>query len=156
VQDSIGGAIANLTVQRVSASGGGVVSAQCPSNRIPVGASCECDSANGTRNVGVLFGCTVDGNGAAAGCFPEARAFNNQLPDPIAIVRAVCLGGESADGTPWVPTADGLAPDRGAMTEAQAAEQAEWMKAQQASLDARLAKFRRQSEAYDRQTVRQR
>src|SRR5262245_2524614 len=104
VQDDIGGAINNLTVQRISATGGGVVAAQCPSGRIPVGASCECDDSGGTRNAGVLFGCTVDGNGAAAGCFSEARSFNPTLGDPLAIVRAVCLGAESVDGTPWVPT----------------------------------------------------
>jgi len=147
LQDPINGAINNLTVQRVSASGSGVVAASCPSSRIPVGASCECDNANGARNLGVLFGCTVDGNGAAAGCFPEARSFNQQLPDPLAIVRAVCLGAESVDGTPWVPTRNGLAPDDGKASAADVADQAKWMQEQQRSLDALLEKFKRQRAA---------
>lgn len=154
LQDSIGGAISNLTVQRISASGGGVVAASCPSNRIPVGASCECDDANGTRNLGVLFGCTVDGNGAAAGCFAEARSFNPTLPDPLAIVRAVCLGAESVDGTPWVPTRAGLQPDRGDATADQAADQAAWMKEQSDAFEAVLERFRRQHAAYARRAAR--
>lgn len=150
VQDQIDGALKNLTVQRVSASGASVIGATCPSGRIPVAASCECDNANGTRNLGVLFGCTVSGTGAAAGCFEEARSFNATLPPPLAIVRAVCLGGTAADGTPWVPTATGLAVDSGNAAPSQAAAQAQWMKEQHESFEALLAKFRAQREAYDR------
>ena len=152
LQDALGSAIANLTVQRVSASGGGVVGASCPSGRIPVAASCECDNANGTRNLGVLFGCTVAGTGAAAGCFEEARSFNPTLPAPLAIVRAVCLGAETVDGTPWVPTSAGLAVDTGEASESQAADQAKWMKEQHESFEAVLAKFRDQRSAYDSRT----
>jgi hypothetical protein len=151
VQDSIGGAINNLTVQRISASGGGVVAANCPSERIPVGASCECDSASGTRNSGVLFGCTVSGQGAAAGCFAEARSFNPTLPDPLAIVRAVCLGAESVDGTPWVPTRVGLAPAPAEASEAWAADQAAWMKERHDDLEAVLERFRKQRAAVEAQ-----
>ena len=149
LQDSIGGAINNLTVQRVSASGGGVVGTSCPSSRIPVAASCECDNANGTRNFGVLFGCTVSGTGVAAGCFAEARSYNPQLPDPLAIVRAVCLGAEAVDGTPWVPTRAGLQPDGGNATEAQAADQAKWMKEQDDEFEAVLERFRKQRAAVE-------
>lgn len=152
LQDALGSAIANLTVSRVSASGGGVIGANCPAGRIPVGASCECDNANGTRNLGVLFGCTVSGTGAAAGCFEEARSFNPTLPAPLAIVRAVCLGAETVDGTPWVPTSTGLAVDTGTASESQAAEQAQWMKQQHDSFEAVLARFRAQRAAYDSRT----
>ena len=38
----IGSAIADITFARISASGGGVVGAQCPSGRVAVAASCEC------------------------------------------------------------------------------------------------------------------
>src|SRR4029453_18509313 len=101
-----------------------------------------------------LFGCTVDGNGAAAGCFSEARSFNPQLPDPLAIVRAVCLGAESGDGTPWVPTRAGLQPDGGNASDAQAADQANWMKEQNASFEALLERFRKQRSAVEGQGSR--
>ena len=148
LQDDIGGAISNLTVQRVSASATSVVGAACPSGRIPVGASCECDDANGARNIGVLFGCTVTGTGAAAGCFDEAATFNPTLPEPLAIVRAVCLGAESVDGTPWVPTRAGLVVDRN-VSESAAAEQARWMKEQHDSFESVLAKFRDRRAAFE-------
>jgi hypothetical protein len=148
LQDDIGGAIANFTVQRVSASATSVVGAACPSDRIPVGASCECDDANGARNIGVLFGCTVTGTGAAAGCFDEAATFNPTLPEPLAIVRAVCLGAESVDGTPWVPTSTGLVVDRN-VSESAAAEQARWMKEQHDSFESVLARFRDQRAAFE-------
>lgn len=144
LQDAIGGAIANLTVLRVSASGGGVVAASCPSDRIAVGASCECDDSNGARNAGVLFGCTVSGQGAAAGCFAEARSFNPTLPDPLALLRAICVGAVSVDGTPWVPTRAGLAPAGGDGSDAWAADQAAWMKEQSESFDALLERFKKQ------------
>jgi hypothetical protein len=154
VQDDIGGAISNLTVQRVSASGGGVVSANCPSERIAVGASCECDNAGGTRNAGVLFGCTVSSQGAAAGCFAEARSFNPTLGDPLAIVRAVCLGAESVDGMPWVPTRAGLAPAGGDGSESWAADQAKWVKEQHDEFEAVLERFRRQRAAVEGEASR--
>lgn len=152
LQDALGSAISNLTVLRVSASGGGVVGATCPSGRIPVAASCECDNANGTRNFGVLFGCTVGGTGAAAGCFEEARSFNPTLPAPLAIVRAICLGAETVDGTPWVPTSTGLAVDTGSASESQAADHARWMKEQHEAFEAVLAKFRAQRSDYESRT----
>ena len=148
LQDDLNGAIANFTVQRVSASATSVVGAACPSDRIPVGASCECDDANGARNIGVLFGCTVTGTGAAAGCFDEATTFNPTLPEPLAIVRAVCLGAVSVDGTPWVPTSAGLVVD-GNVSESAAAEQAKWMKEQHDSFESVLARFRNQRATFE-------
>ena len=59
LQDTLGSGIANITVARVSASGPSVVGATCPAGRIPVAASCVCDNSHGSRNLGVLFGCTV-------------------------------------------------------------------------------------------------
>ncbi len=152
LQDSLGSAIANLTVSKVSASAGGVAGATCPAGRIAVAASCECDNASGSRNFGVLYGCTVAGTGAAAGCFDEARSFNPTLPVPLAIVRAVCLGAETVDGTPWVPTSTGLSVDTGKASETQAAEQAKWMKEQHDTFEAVVAKFRAQRANYDSRT----
>jgi hypothetical protein len=148
LRDVLGSGIANLTVQRVSASGASVAGAECPSDRIPVSASCECDDANGARNLGVLFSCTTSGTGAVSACFEEARSFNPTKAVPLAIVRAICLGATTADGTPWVPTSTGLAADAGGADAAAegAAAQAAWAKEQHATFDAALAKLRAQGE----------
>ena len=152
LQDLLDSAIVDITIQRVAVSAGGVAGAECPSGRIPVSASCECDDANGTRNFGVLFSCTISGTGAVSACFDEAASFNPQLPAPLAIVRAVCLGAKTADGTPWVPTSAGLAVDTGNASESQAAQQATWMKEEHDSFEAVLAKFRARRAAYDSRT----
>ena len=147
----IGSAIAEITFVRVSASGGGVVGAQCPSGRVAVAASCECSDDGGSRNLGVLFGCTVSGTGAAAGCYDEAFTRNPQLPLPLALVRAICMGAESVNGTPWAATSQGLSVDN-ADPEAAAARDAElarWMKEQQASFDEVLARFRSQRSTFE-------
>jgi hypothetical protein len=58
-------------------------------------------------------------------------------------VRAVCLGAESVDGTPWVPTSAGLAPDAAA-SQAAAAEQADWVKQQHATFEEALERLKGQ------------
>lgn len=151
LRDDIDGALADISFARISASGGGVVGAQCPSGRVAVAASCECTDGGGLRNLGVLFGCTVTGTGAAAGCYEEALSYNPQLPAPLANVRAICMGAESVDGTPWSNTAQGLATD-GATAEAAAARDAElarWMKEQQTDFEQVLAKFRSQRATFE-------
>jgi hypothetical protein len=151
LQGDINGAIADISFARVAASGGGVVGAQCPSGSVGVAASCECTDGGGTRNLGVLFGCTVTATGAAAGCFDEALSFDAQLPVPLANVRAICMSAESVDGTPWSSTAQGLAADR-LSPEAAAerdAELARWMKEQQSAFDEVLARFRSQRATFD-------
>lgn len=150
----IDNAVTNITIQRVAVSAGGVAGAECPSGRIPVSASCECDDANGARNFGVLFSCTISGTGAVSACFDEALSFNEQLPAPLAIVRAVCLGATTADGTPWVPTSTGLAVDAGSdeAAMARAADQAKWMQEQHGTFDAALAKLRLKRADYESRT----
>lgn len=141
-------AVTNITIQRVEASAASVAGAECPSSRIPVSASCECDDANGARNLGVLFSCTISGTGAVSACFEEARSFNPTKAVPVAIVRAVCLGATTADGTPWVPTGSGIAVDAGDADAAMAgaAGQAARAKEQHATFEAALAKLRAQAE----------
>jgi hypothetical protein len=78
----------------------GVVSVTCPSTSLVLSASCSCDYANGTRNFGVLFSCTVAGNGAVAACFDEAGTFNPNLPPPRADVTALCVSGTNVNGEP--------------------------------------------------------
>ena len=155
VQDLLDGAIVNITIQRVAVSAGGVAGAECPSGRIPVSASCECDDANGARNFGVLFACTISGTGAVSACFDEALSFNEQLPAPLAIVRAVCLGAKTADGTPWVPTSTGLELDAGGGEDAmaRAVDQVKWMREQHGTFDAALAKLRSQRAEFERRTL---
>ena len=68
VRTSINDAIANVTTALVTVSAASVAGANCPSSRIPVAASCECDDSGGSRNLGVLFTCAVSGTGAVAAC----------------------------------------------------------------------------------------
>lgn len=144
VRDALDGAIANLTTVAVEDATIGVAGANCPSGRIAVSASCLCDDNNGNSNFGVLFACAVDGNGAVAACFDEAATFNPTLDSPVAIVQAICLGGESTDGTPWVPTPAGLAPPPAASgeTDGGAVAQAQWHKQQHEAFQARLEELR--------------
>lgn len=150
----IDNAVTNITIQRVEATGASVAGAECPSGRIPVSASCECDDANGARNLGVLFSCTTSGSGAVSACFEEARSFNPTKAVPLAIVRAICLGATTADGTPWVPTSTGLAVDAGDADAAAegAAAQAAWAKEQHATFEAALAKLQSRRAEYESRT----
>jgi hypothetical protein len=144
VRGALNDALANLTTVAVEDATVGIAEAACPSGRIPVSASCLCDDNNGINNFGVLFACVVDGNGAIAACFDEAETFNPTKDSPVAIVQAVCLGGESSDGTPWVPTAAGLAPAP-ASSEANdeaVATQAQWHQEQHAALQSKVAELR--------------
>lgn len=103
VQAQLSGALADLTTTRVQKIDPSVASATCPASTLPVGATCDCSNANGTRNFGVLFACQITATGAAAGCYNEAYSYDPLLPEPLARVNAVCLGATSNDGTPWTP-----------------------------------------------------
>lgn len=151
LQDDLDGAIADISFARISASGAGAVGAQCPSGRVAVAASCECSDSGGSRNLGVLFGCAVTGTGAAAGCYDEALSFNPQLPAPLALVRAICIGAESVDGTPWVATSAGIASDNAdaEVAAVRAADMALWMKRQHESFEAVLERFRQQRSTFE-------
>jgi hypothetical protein len=153
LKGDINNAIANLTKAQVLASAVGAVGAECPSNRIAVAASCECDDSGGSRNLGVLFTCAVSGTGVVAGCFDDAMTFNPQLGGPVAIVRAICLGAESTDGTPWVPTGAGLMVDAAGLDAAAVADQARWMKEQHATFEAALAKLKGQRALHEARRV---
>lgn len=154
LQAFLGASLANITTLPAVASDLGVASVECPADRIPVSASCICDFDDGNSNFGVLFGCAIDGTGAIAGCFPESGTFDPNRPDPVAIVAAICLGGESADGTPWLPitsvaNADGQPFVR---SKPSAGDQAKWMKQRQdayesgvTDMKSKLAEFKRRS-----------
>lgn len=152
LQAFLGAAIANISTLPVSTSGIGVAGAQCPVDRIPVSASCVCDNNDGDNNFGVVFGCTVAGVGAVGGCFSEALTFDPMLPEPVVTVGALCLGAESADGTPWVPTVGASTTGGTAFEKAEPSgtEQAEWMKEKQSSYESALSRMRARVLEYDR------
>ena len=151
-----GGLIASITRLSEFSSDEGVAAVSCPSDRMPVAASCGCFNEEGARNFGVLFACTVDGDGAIAGCFPESGTFDPQLPAPLAIVAAECLGATSIDGTPWLPAPTGLLADASSMTAEDAAAQAKWIKERHSSLKTTLFEKRRVQQAQlNRLLVRQ-
>lgn len=103
VQALLGAPIAVLTTLKTSASATSVASKTCPSNRLAIAASCDCDSVDGTRNYGVLFACQVTASGGIAACFADSGTYDPYLPPPLATVTAVCLGAISNDGTIWTP-----------------------------------------------------
>jgi hypothetical protein len=100
LNSSLGG----LIVSSVISAATGVAGASCPSDRIVLSANCDCNYENGTRNYGVLFGCSVAGNGGVAGCYPEGTSYNPNLPSPLATVHLRCLSGITNNGTPIQPT----------------------------------------------------
>lgn len=150
VQALLGASLANLTTLGVNATETGVAAAECPSDRIPIAASCVCDDQNGARNFGVLFGCAVSGTGAVAGCFDEALTFDPLLPSPRAQVTAVCLGAESVDGTPWIPTSAGLLPDA-ALSKSKSsldADASQWIPKQHATFESAIKEMQTQRSNY--------
>jgi hypothetical protein len=137
LRDSLGGLVSNITFVGVEAFDSGVAAVDCPEDKVAISASCVCDDVNGTRNFGVLFGCAVDGVGAAAGCFPEAANFNPTKPDPRAQVLAVCMEAETFDGSPWQPASAGVPAGAGSLkAKAAGAEHAEWMQLQRDKYEA--------------------
>jgi hypothetical protein len=137
LKDALGPLVSDITFQGVEAFDPGVASVECPENTVAISASCVCDDVNGTRNFGVLFGCAVDGVGAAAGCFPEAQSFNPTKPDPRAQVLAVCMEADTFDGSPWQPASAGAPPAAGSLkARATAAEREAWTKLQRDKYEA--------------------
>jgi hypothetical protein len=143
-------AISNVTTVAAEDAGVGTAGADCPSGRIAVSASCVCDNNGGNNNYGVLFACAVDGNGAIAACFDEAGTFNPTKPSPVAIVQANCLGGETSDGTPWVPQASGAVSPSATPSDFRRTpeDEAAWHKAQHERFLAALAALKQQQAAH--------
>ena len=100
VNASLGGII----IRRVSASSGtGVASVSCPTNSLVVSANCHCDPESNTRNYGVLFGCTVAGNGGVVGCFPEGVTYDPTKPMPNAYLNLECISARTNAGNEIIP-----------------------------------------------------
>ena len=112
VRDSLDAAVAVLTTETVGTTGILTAFASCPAEKLIVSASCGCDTNGGTSNDGVLNECWTQANTAFATCYDDWLDFNPALDLPRAVVKAVCLGAISADGTPWLPTSTGLAQFR--------------------------------------------
>ena len=100
VDSAIGGLILE---QFWESNGSGVVGSSCPADTLVGSTGCDCSSAGGTRNYGVVFTCAVSGNGGVGGCFNEAATFNPGLPAPLATIILVCVSAVQLDGTPIQP-----------------------------------------------------
>lgn len=70
------------------ASGENLAIAVCPNERKATNASCVCSSEDGTRNLGVLFGCSTIDNIGVAGCFDYLAS--SSKPGPLAMVTVQC------------------------------------------------------------------
>jgi hypothetical protein len=103
VRGAVDGAIENLSLLYVYVTDVGMVGAECPVDTVAVSANCACNSNGGENNSGTLGLCASFGVGSIAGCLSDGATFDPQLPEPIAEVEAVCLGGTTTDGSAWVP-----------------------------------------------------
>lgn len=104
LDNRLGAVIKVLVTAGYSAAATGVAGVSCASGSIPISANCTCSDNNGANNFGVLFGCSVSGNGAVAGCFPEALTYTSAKPFPRAEVTALCASGYQENGAPLFST----------------------------------------------------
>lgn len=116
VDQRLADTLVGIDVRASTSVGSGVASASCPASHRVVSAGCGCSNEGGTRNFGVLFFCSVSGNGGLAGCFSDSGTFNSGLPSPLAEIEVTCLA---------VNRGDGLQPSRAAsVAESEAADSA--------------------------------
>ena len=105
VADAINGSIGGLIFQQFFATdGSGVASRLCPTGTLVGSASCTCDGDGQSSNFGVLFGCTVAGNGGVAACYPDSFLYDPFLPMSPATITLTCVSAVQNDGTPITPT----------------------------------------------------
>jgi hypothetical protein len=84
-------------VSAVSPENSTVASASCPADTLVMSVNCGCDGSGG-RNLGVLFGCELAGNGGIVGCFNEPSTFSFTRPPPRGVVTLLCMGAFSNEG----------------------------------------------------------
>lgn len=109
IVDTLNGSIGGIVLEQMTQSdGSGVVSFSCPANSLVASANCFCTSDGGTRNLGVLFSCSIAGNGGVGACFDYF--FDDQLPATLVELTLVCVSAVQNDGTPIVPTLIGVNP----------------------------------------------
>jgi len=144
VQDFMGASIANISLLGVVGTGTYVAGAQCPSDRIPVAPSCSCDGG-ASKNLGLLVGCVIAGDGAIAVCQIDSVSYDPLLDSPEASAKAICLGATSADGTPWDPVSSSHAPDTLEMSpnsNSSGSDVAAWRAARHAAYESKLAEMK--------------
>lgn len=95
----VNNAVGSVSFPKRTSTGDGIASITCPSASVALSAGCVCDDTNGSRNAGVLFACTIAGNGGIAACFPESGTFNPSKPDPQASITLVCAAVTSGSGS---------------------------------------------------------
>jgi len=158
VRGLLDASIVSISTLAIYSSDTGVATAECPADRIPVSASCQCDSSNpSSTNLGMLYACFITGTGALAACYDEPITFDPALASAQADVSAICLGATSADGSPWLPASTGLASP--AMNPSASVESdlqlMQWRKKQSDEFEAAVKNAHSQYEAY-RQRIRSR
>ena len=156
LEASLAAPLVAITSAEVSSSGESVAGVSCPSDTFTfvVSASCGCDHEDGVRNFGVLAACALQGNGAVALCYVD-HTFDPNLPPPLARIGAICLGGTSADGSPWLPGPIGLANNTksaGSLSTTSATE-GQWIAEQQAAYEAALIDVQNKSAAHTSRTL---
>ena len=85
----------------------GTASRTCPSGTTVLSASCVCTGDGSTRNFGVLFSCSVVGNGGVGGCYVDGTTFDPLLPVSDIELTLVCAA------QPIVSSGGGARPDAG-------------------------------------------
>jgi hypothetical protein len=138
VRDQLDASVAILTTETFGEIEFTSASAQCPSEKLIVSAACACDNNGGSSNDGVLSECWTQGNAAFATCKDDWIQFNPSRGFPLAIAKAVCLGAISSDGTPWLPTASGLATMDSENADETALRHSEWLSNSQTEYGAKL------------------
>lgn len=147
IQEYVNATIAEIYLSLAYDEGEGIMGVSCPENSIPISSSCACNGDGVGINFGVLDFCAViELEGAVASCNYDALTYDANLSPPTAQVQAVCLSGETNDGSPWVPgvvlpagsspIADGKGPLHGPMTDMQSVMAK--LRTQRAAYDARL------------------
>ena len=105
LQQMTNGAIGGIVLEQTAVTdGSGVVSSSCPAHSLVGSAGCICEGDGDTSNFGILFACSVAGNGGVAGCFQDGSLFDPQLPPPPVTITLVCVSAVQNDGTPIEPT----------------------------------------------------
>ena len=93
---AVGGAVGGIEIVTVEETAESIAGAVCPEGTVGISAACNCDTASGARNLGVLFACRIFDAGAAGGCFDYL--YTSSKPHTNAIVSANCVRITDVDG----------------------------------------------------------
>lgn len=143
VRNSLDTAFAGMTVERVYATADSIVGAECPVDTTAVSANCACSDGGGANNYGFVGLCASFDVGSIAACLSDGALFDPNLPEPVAEVEAVCVGGTTTNGTPWSPVP--IIPALNAETDDADARLIEWRKRQYQAYEAAMTDARNEA-----------